>query len=70
MKTYGYSSSSPLVDITAGDNWFYKGIRGYEPGAGLGTQCRKSGAGLASRQPSLIGVRAMNFRQWVSFEKP
>jgi kumamolisin len=35
-KTYGYSSSSPLVDITAGDNWFYKGIRGYEPGAGLG----------------------------------
>jgi kumamolisin len=33
-KTYGYSSSS--VDITAGDNWFYAGIRGYEPGAGPG----------------------------------
>jgi subtilase family serine protease len=26
----------PLVDITAGDNWFYNGIPGYEPGAGLG----------------------------------
>jgi kumamolisin len=35
-KLYGHSGSSPLVDITAGDNWFYKGIPGYEPGAGLG----------------------------------
>lgn len=35
-KQYGRSSSSPLVDITAGDNWFYQGIPGYEPGAGLG----------------------------------
>jgi len=25
-----------FVDITAGDNWFYKGTNGYEPGAGLG----------------------------------
>lgn len=32
----GSSSRSPLVDITAGDNWFYAGARGYEPGAGLG----------------------------------
>lgn len=29
-------SSAPLVDITAGDNWFYAGIPGYDPGAGLG----------------------------------
>lgn len=28
--------ASPLVDITAGDNWFYKGVPGYNPGAGLG----------------------------------
>ncbi|HEX3766227.1 MAG TPA: S53 family serine peptidase [Kofleriaceae bacterium] len=29
-------ANAPLVDITAGDNWFYNGIPGYEPGAGLG----------------------------------
>jgi kumamolisin len=29
-------AASPLVDITAGDNWFYNGAPGYEPGAGLG----------------------------------
>lgn len=28
---------SGLNDITAGDNWFYSGVPGYEPGAGLGT---------------------------------
>jgi kumamolisin len=33
---YGYAASSPLRDIVAGDNWFYAGIAGYEPGAGLG----------------------------------
>jgi kumamolisin len=35
-KVYGYGRSSPLVDIVAGDNWFYNGVPGYEPGAGLG----------------------------------
>ncbi len=30
------SSSSPLVDITADDDWFYTGARGYAPVAGLG----------------------------------
>jgi kumamolisin len=35
-QIYGRSYASPLVDITAGDNWFYHGIPGYEPGAGLG----------------------------------
>jgi subtilase family serine protease len=29
-------AGAPLVDITAGDNWFYNGIPGYDPGAGLG----------------------------------
>ena len=33
-KTPG--SAAPLVDITGGDNWFYSGVPGYEPGAGLG----------------------------------
>jgi kumamolisin len=36
QQTYGYTNGSPLVDITKGDNWFYYGIPGYEPGAGLG----------------------------------
>ena len=34
--SFGSSKKSPIVDITAGDNWFYAGVRGYEPGAGLG----------------------------------
>jgi hypothetical protein len=29
-------STASLVDITAGNNWFYAGIPGYDPGAGLG----------------------------------
>ena len=41
-QLYGMNSdswrrkASGLVDITAGDNWFYSGAPGYEPGAGLG----------------------------------
>jgi kumamolisin len=35
-QIYAYTNASPLNDITAGDNWFYRGIPGYEPGAGLG----------------------------------
>ena len=31
-----HGAASPLVDITAGNNWFYNGVPGYEPGAGLG----------------------------------
>ena len=31
------ASGAGLNDIAAGDNWFYTGSRGYEPGAGLGT---------------------------------
>lgn len=29
-------ASAALVDITAGNNWFYAGVPGYNPGAGLG----------------------------------
>jgi hypothetical protein len=25
-----------VVDITAGDNWYYDGVPGYEPAAGVG----------------------------------
>jgi subtilase family serine protease len=35
-KQYAHRADSPLRDITAGDNWFYDGVPGYEPGAGLG----------------------------------
>jgi subtilase family serine protease len=35
-KTYASFSAPPLVDVTAGNNWFYQGLNGYEPGAGLG----------------------------------
>ncbi|MDP9107715.1 MAG: S53 family peptidase [Pseudomonadota bacterium] len=31
------SQGTGLNDIAAGDNWFYSGVSGYEPGAGLGT---------------------------------
>ncbi|MDE2052563.1 MAG: peptidase S53, partial [Gammaproteobacteria bacterium] len=30
-------SRKPFNDITAGDNWFYSGIPGYDDGAGIGT---------------------------------
>jgi kumamolisin len=36
QRVYGYGKVTPFVDITAGDNWFYYGIHGYEPGAGIG----------------------------------
>ena len=36
QRVYGYGPLSPFVDITTGNNWFYSGVPGYEPGAGLG----------------------------------
>jgi hypothetical protein len=32
-----YGKGGPFNDITAGDNWFYNGVRGYDDGAGIGT---------------------------------
>ncbi len=32
----GGGKASALVDIVGGDNWFYSGVPGYDPGAGLG----------------------------------
>ena len=29
-------ADAPITDISAGDNWFYKGVAGYDQGAGLG----------------------------------
>ena len=36
-KAQHNGGQSGLRDITAGDNWFYTGVAGYDPGAGLGT---------------------------------
>jgi kumamolisin len=36
LQGAGSAGHKPIVDITAGDNWYYAGVRGYEPGAGLG----------------------------------
>jgi len=37
QNIFRYGAFSPFNDVKAGDNWFYKGVSGYEPGAGLGT---------------------------------
>jgi hypothetical protein len=34
---FGYGPYSAFNDVRAGDNWFYKGVSGYDPGAGIGT---------------------------------
>lgn len=37
QKVFGYGSWAPFKDIRAGDDWFYRGAAGYEPGSGIGT---------------------------------
>ncbi len=37
QNIFGYGPFSAFSDIKAGDNWFYNGVGGYEPGAGIGT---------------------------------
>jgi subtilase family serine protease len=37
QNIFGYGPFSPFNDIRSGDNWFYAGKQGYEPGAGIGT---------------------------------
>lgn len=37
QNIFGYGPFSAFSDIRAGDNWFYAGKNGYEPGAGIGT---------------------------------
>lgn len=34
---FGNSRWTPFNDIRYGDNWFYQGVPGYDPGAGIGT---------------------------------
>ena len=34
---FTYGVGGPFKDITAGDNWFYSGVPGYNDGAGIGT---------------------------------
>jgi subtilase family serine protease len=37
QNIFGYGPFSAFNDIRSGDNWFYVGKNGYEPGAGIGT---------------------------------
>lgn len=37
QNIFGYGPFSAFNDIRSGDNWFYAGKYGYEPGAGIGT---------------------------------
>ena len=37
QNIFGSSRWSPFNDIRSGDNWFYAGKPGYEPGSGIGT---------------------------------
>ncbi|MBV8156883.1 MAG: S8/S53 family peptidase [Dyella sp.] len=37
QNVFGYGKYSGFNDIRNGDNWFYAGKNGYEPGAGIGT---------------------------------
>ncbi|MDE2460642.1 MAG: S8/S53 family peptidase [Gammaproteobacteria bacterium] len=37
QSVFGYGKYTPFNDITAGDNWFYPGVPGYDNGAGIGT---------------------------------
>jgi kumamolisin len=37
QNVFGYGKWSAFNDIRDGDNWFYQGQPGYEPGAGIGT---------------------------------
>ena len=37
QNIFGYGPFSAFNDIRSGDNWFYVGKSGYEPGAGIGT---------------------------------
>jgi len=37
QNVFGYGNWSSFHDIRRGDNWFYYGKTGYEPGAGIGT---------------------------------
>ncbi len=34
---YAYGRGGPFNNITAGDNWFYYGVPGYNDGSGIGT---------------------------------
>jgi subtilase family serine protease len=37
QNVFGYGNWSSFNDIRQGDNWFYQGKGGYEPGSGIGT---------------------------------
>ncbi len=37
QSALGGTASSPFIDITTGNNWFYHGVPGYDDGSGLGS---------------------------------
>lgn len=37
QSVLGYGNNEPFNDTTAGDNWFYDGVPGYDNGSGIGT---------------------------------
>ena len=37
QNIFGYGKYTPFNEVRSGDNWFYQGRRGYDPGAGIGT---------------------------------
>jgi subtilase family serine protease len=37
QNIFGYGKWTGFNDIRQGDNWFYRGAGGYEPGSGIGT---------------------------------
>jgi kumamolisin len=50
LYRFALMARAGVYDITAGDNWFYDGIPGYEPGAGLGIlDVAKFASSVASR---------------------
>ena len=36
LYRFAQGRHTSLEDVTTGDNWFYNGVRGYEPASGLG----------------------------------
>jgi kumamolisin len=56
QRVYGYGGASPFVNITSGDNWFYYGVPGYAPAAGIGVLDVKKLARLSRTDPGFPSI--------------
>lgn len=54
LYRFAISSRHATVDVTSGDNWFYDGIRGYDPASGVG---RIDAAAFANAVADECGAR-------------